>query len=281
MKLVLVGSPKGGVGKTFVTANLAYLFGQRAGRRAAAGQVALIDCDLQNALRFHFGLVSGGDEGWASRLLATGSAVAEAIDTGLGVGLVPFGRVDRRHHQELEHHFTSHSDVLHPLFAVLARQGFSVVFCDMPPGSSALVAALTPKADLQLHVLLADPASAALLPEIESGRYPGGGTKGLLSMRDARFVLNQVDWSFPLSAQIARLLSQRLGDRLLGAICRDTAVMSALAHTQPVSIHAPASDVVRDLISLADTVDWLLGASPVSAPSPQTPDFPPLLKGLF
>ena len=60
MPVISVCSPKGGVGKTTVVANLAYAF-SRAGTK-----VIVVDFDPQNALRLYFGLPLNDDRGYVT-----------------------------------------------------------------------------------------------------------------------------------------------------------------------------------------------------------------------
>jgi cellulose synthase operon protein YhjQ len=278
LNLLLIGSPKGGVGKTFIAANLAFTMAQKA-IDGGHGRVALVDFDPQNSARFHFGQASGTMEGWASRLLRGETPEVAPLETSSGVLLLPYGRVDGRQDQEVSSLLQQRSNWLDGLLAGLAARGASMVLCDLPPGPSPALTMLSARTSLSLHVLLADPASIALLPDIESGIYPGGGTIGLLAARQARFVLNQVDWSFPLSERIARAAAQRLGDRLLGAVCRDTAVMSAMANGKTLVEFAPTAAAARDLSQLTDAVERLMTAThkPVSGGD----DMPSFLKGFL
>jgi cellulose biosynthesis protein BcsQ len=52
MPLICVCSPKGGVGKTTLAANLAWALAR------AGSKVLALDFDVQNALRLHFGVPS-------------------------------------------------------------------------------------------------------------------------------------------------------------------------------------------------------------------------------
>lgn len=278
MNLLLIGSPKGGVGKTFIAVNLACMMARKTAH-GGHGRVALVDFDPQNSARFHFGQASETVEGWAPRLLSGDTPEVPPLETSSGVLLFPYGRVDGRQDQEVSNLLQQRSNWLDGLLAGLAARGASLVLCDLPPGPSPALTMLSARTSLSLHVLLADPASIALLPDIESGIYPGGGTIGLIAARQARFVLNQVDWSFPLSEQIARAAAQRLGDRLLGAVCRDTAAMSAMAHGKTLVEFAPTAAAARDLGQLADAVERLVTAThkPVSGGD----DMPSFLKGFL
>ena len=83
-----MASPKGGVGKTTLAANIAHNL-SRAGRR-----VLVMDFDPQNALRLHFGLSIGDQAGWATGLPERPDWHRALRQTGSGVALLPFGVID-------------------------------------------------------------------------------------------------------------------------------------------------------------------------------------------
>ncbi len=58
MCIICIASPKGGVGKTTMAANIAYAI-QRLGHR-----VIVIDFDNQNAVRLHFGMPLSDSSGY-------------------------------------------------------------------------------------------------------------------------------------------------------------------------------------------------------------------------
>lgn len=63
MPLICVCSPKGGVGKTTLAANLAYSLAR------AGSKVLAIDFDVQNALRLHFGVPLSDERGYVAKAL--------------------------------------------------------------------------------------------------------------------------------------------------------------------------------------------------------------------
>ena len=91
MPLICIASPKGGVGKTTVAANLAHAL-RRAGRQALA-----IDFDPQSALRLHFGVPLADGAGFAAELVQGGSWRPHIRQTPAGVALLPHGTVAMEH----------------------------------------------------------------------------------------------------------------------------------------------------------------------------------------
>lgn len=58
MPVISVCSPKGGVGKTTIVANLAYSFAR------SGTKVVVVDFDPQNALRLYFGMPLNDERGF-------------------------------------------------------------------------------------------------------------------------------------------------------------------------------------------------------------------------
>lgn len=261
MPLLCFASPKGGVGKTTLAANVADAL-RRGGRRVVA-----LDLDPQNALRLHFGLPPADAPGFAAALPQRPEWRAALLETEAGVGLLPFGTVELRDALELWVALDAEPELLaEPVHAMLAADPGLVVVADLPPGPSASLAALAPMADLVVAVMLADGASAALLPELDSGRFLGQGTLGAV-LGGARLgvVLNQVEPRARLAVAVVEAAARLLGGRLLGALPRDEAVAEALACQRLLLDAAPASRAAADLRRLAREISARL---PQQAPTP-------------
>lgn len=259
MPLVCVCSPKGGVGKTMLAANVAHAL-HRLGHRVVA-----LDLDPQNALRLHFGLPLEVEEGFMAALRRRPDWRAAACRTASGVLVLPFGATDAGERVAIDRAVEQAPELLgDPLQAMLSERSCTVVV-DTVPGASAALAAVLPRADVILVPLLADGGSVATLPEIESGRFIGRGTLGRILGARMRFVLNQVEPEGTLSAAAADGILRRLGPRLLGFIARDPAIAEALACQALVADHAPASRAAADLAGIADVLDAAL--APAAAPA--------------
>ncbi|GGC26579.1 hypothetical protein GCM10011504_01010 [Siccirubricoccus deserti] len=259
MPLVCISSPKGGVGKTTIAANLAHALA-RAGR-----QVLAIDFDPQNALRLHFGIPLDDHAGFTAELPRRPDWRALAREVAPGIRLLPHGTVDLREALALTTALERDPALLDtPLASMLAEPGLLVI-ADTPPGPTRTLAALVPHAALVLVALLADGGSIAQLPQLQSGRFLGRGTLGSLFAARLRVVVNEVDAGSRLASEVAGSLAQTLGPRLVGAIARDPAVAEALACQQLLADHAPASRAAADLADIACVVDRAL---PVPALAP-------------
>lgn len=88
MKVVAVISPKGGVGKTTVTANLA------ASLARLGPRISILDLDPQNALRLHFGMAHDDASGIAQQDTMDGSWKDVLFESAYGVDFLPYGSVD-------------------------------------------------------------------------------------------------------------------------------------------------------------------------------------------
>lgn len=121
-----------------------------------------------------------------------------------------------------------------------------VLLVDSAPGPSAAVSAIAKLVDLTITVLLADGASASLIPQVVASRR---GTLAAVVGDRSAIVLNQVDIDSPLSNAV--MSNQALRSRLLGAVCRDDAVAEAFADGRLLDAGGGAAD---DIALLVDAV---------------------------
>ncbi|TWI55706.1 cellulose synthase operon protein YhjQ [Pseudomonas duriflava] len=242
MPLITVASPKGGVGKTTLTASLAYAL-QRMGH-----PVILIDFDVQNALRLHFASPLGYSQGFVERALTSTNWQQLLVAAPDGVQLLPYGRVDSATRLAFESRVLMDPNFLSDGLSDLLSLPNVIVLADTPPGPSSVLTALVRQADLCLTVLLADAASMVLLPEVESKAF-FNVTSG--TMCPVRLVLNQVDRRKRLNRDVTAFLQTRCGETLLGMIHRDESLPEALASQQSIFSFDAASAAAHDLDALA------------------------------
>ncbi len=256
MPLIMFASPKGGVGKTTMTANIADAL-RRNGRR-----VMVMDFDPQNTLRLHFGVPLTDTAGFMADLPKRPDWRNLVRQTASGVMLLPHGAIDIRGALGLSSALERDPELLAaPLRAILADPGLLVI-ADTSPGPSHALNLLAPLASMVVAVLMADATSAALVPEIENGRFLGAGTMAALFAGRLRVVLNGVDPNARLSRASAETVARHLGPRLLGAMCREEVVAEALAAQRLLLDIAPTSRAAEDLREIARGIEAALPAVP-------------------
>jgi cellulose synthase operon protein YhjQ len=241
MPLLCLASPKGGVGKTTLAANLAW---ELAGQGA---RVAALDLDPQNALRLHFGVSLHDSAGLMPVLRRRGAWQSALRQTAAGVRLLPYGQADMAAALADGAMMAGAAAMLAPVLRDILADPATILIVDTPPGPSAALCAVLPAADLVVTVLLADAMSIALIPGVEQGQSYGAQARA----ERHGFVLNQVNPLSRLSRATTEAAARHLGDRLLGCISRDESVAEAVANQQPVGGFAPASRAAQDIVRLA------------------------------
>lgn len=229
MPLLLCHSPKGGVGTSFIAAQLAILL---AGR---GHEVTALDFTYQDALKLHFGLLP------AQPLPNMADHVGEATVVS-GVELLSahdLGR-DQAFRNRLGGEGASP-------FA-----GERLYIADVAAGDRELKELLLAHALLHICPLHPRPGSLALLPKIQ----PGTPT---IALPKTVFVLNHLDDTHRLSRHSHIFLRELVGDRLIGTVRRDESVNEAAAMFEPIARFAPASVALTDLARLAVAVEQRCG----------------------
>ncbi len=261
MPLICFASPKGGVGKTTLAANVA---GQIA--RTGARVVAL-DLDPQNALRLHFGIPlsdTGGFTGWLTQQPDWRGCLRP---TGSGVHVLPFGAVDMSGAMQLAAAVGHDPGLLaRPAQQILSEPGNYLVV-DTPPGPSPWLAALLPLTNLLVTVLLVDAISVSLIPAVESGATYGPAN-GASAPAAQGYVLNQLDPRTRLGGPIADAAGRHLGQRLLGTVYADEHVAEAVAAQKLLADYMPAAKATQDIAAIARAI---LGRLAPPAPAAARP----------
>jgi cellulose synthase operon protein YhjQ len=250
MSVVSVISMKGGVGKTSITANLASAISQHPN----APTVAVIDLDPQNALQWHFGFMEQQSAGICQFAVNLSSLDHSRLKTDKGILCYPYGFADEPTRRDFESLLKENPDWLKQQIQSLNLPADSVVIIDTPPGQSPYMSQAISAADLALVVLLADGASYATTPMMETAFEEMIPLNPYLK---STYLINQVDATNALSTDIQVLLKQRLGDRLVPVlISEDEAVRESLAFQQSVLIYDENGLASHDFARLAD---WMLG----------------------
>lgn len=246
--LIAVVSPKGGVGKTTVTANLAI-------KLAAAGhEVLVIDFDPQNALRLHLQLpfeqVGGhavqslNGEPWGAALCASPS----------GVTVLPFGQLDEDAVAQFERLCETKPNWLAQGLNTLNLKPQTLVLIDTPPGSGPQVRQLLTQVNAALCVLLPEVSSLVTVSTME--RWLQTYCVDQPGFVLGAYVINAVSARDALEADVIEALSVRIGERMAPcSIQRSDALRESFASAKTVSEYAPEATVNEEYRVLAD---WLV-----------------------
>ena len=249
MPLICCVSPKGGVGKTMIAANLAMGLANR--RRF---QVIAVDFDPQNMLRLHLGGDLSDGHGFVGLFEKAGNwGDALRQDKKSGVVTLPYGQLSTKQTLATDGILAQRPDLLWKPLLRMAAAPDMVVIIDTPPGPSVMTQAILPYADLLLTVLAADTASVVLYGDIASGK-----TYSEVKSERRRYVINQFDPVSRLGKAIGQGLTDKMGQSLLGKVHRDEHVTEALAMQQSVSGYAPSSRAALDLNLISERVSHYL-----------------------
>jgi cellulose synthase operon protein YhjQ len=257
MPLICFASPKGGVGKSTLAANVACEIA-RTGR-----QVVALDLDPQNTLRLHFGMDLRETGGFMRDLPRQPDWRHVGQRGSHGVYVLPYGSSDMQEAISVSRQLGDHPALLSDHIADMLAQPGLVVVADTEPGPSASLAAILPSADLLVSVLLVDATSSAVVPSIENGRAYGLdwiSSTGSAASRQV-FVLNQFDPKTRLGPTIAQGLARHLGGRLLGVVHRDEHVGEAIAAQKPVADYAAAAQATHDIRRIAEAITSRISVS--------------------
>lgn len=249
MTVIAVISPKGGVGKTTVTVNLACALA----KMGHPGR--LIDLDPQNALRLHLGAHLSDVNGLVHQTLQHSNWRNAEYGSDYGVSFIPYGRVSEGERVAFEAHLAQNPSWLKDNLAMLGGRSDELIFVDTPPGPSVYAQHALAVANIILVVMIPDAGSYATLSSIEDLlQYYCSNRPDFYG---SYYILNQFDAAHNLNRDIQVVMQNTLGERLVPhSIHRDESLSEALAYQQPVRQYAPYSQAVDDIdqISL-----WLEG----------------------
>lgn len=246
---VSVVSLKGGVGKTTIVANLATALAQLGNR------VLAVDLDPQNSVRLHLGIEPDEVAGIAPQTLSQGEWGDVLYHTVYGVDVLPFGEVPDATRDTLEQSLKSRPNWLQDGLQSAADSAYSFVIMDTPSTSSLFLEHALRWADNVLVAMLADAASFALVPSIQS-RIEKQCVRNS-DFQGSYFVLNQMDVRRQLDRDIRDLCEQFFDRSFLDiGIHNDAAVREALAQQRPLLDYATNAQAAHDIQRLAK---WLNG----------------------
>lgn len=240
MMLIVMHSPKGGVGTTFLTAQLALAMATH------GHEVTAIDATAQDSLKLHMGFPP---EQVVPDLSGRGDRALIACGVTLRQGHASRNSKDHWDRTSLERLSPPDGDRLYIL--------------DVPSENRSLFNHLLPFCDLHICPLMPTASSLATLPHL-------GRDEPLASQSKTVFVINQLDDRLKLARYADNFLREVFGDRLIARIRRDEAVNEALARFEPIAKHAPHAAVLPDLARFAEAVEaWLPRSTPYLAEAAQ------------
>jgi cellulose synthase operon protein YhjQ len=273
---IVVASPKGGVGRTTLVAQLA------AGLTSLGRRCLAIDLDPQNALGMYLGATPASWLGAAGTLAQTAGARAalgvtqlELTASGLADSLrarraqvahLPFGAPDAAQRRRAERELLAGGHKLRERLASLSPPRCELRIVDTPAGRNAWSEAALELADLVLVPVLADPACFAELPAFEAYLRSQG-----LAAYPSRvvYVVNQFVPGRQLACDIVDSMARCLGDRLCPApLHDDESLRQQLALGSPLVLEE-GSQIAADLAALTtfllERVASMQGASKAHA----------------
>lgn len=235
---IVVASPKGGVGRTTLTAQLAARL-TRAGKRSIA-----VDLDPQNGLTLHLGARSASQAGqqnghkngqsdtsqplsFVNAELSSAALLSQLRALRLPVPFVPFGTTTARLRKKVEHEWVDSAQHLQARLDAIIPPRCEILLIDTPAGQNLYAESALGLADLILVPLLADPACAAALPT-----YEGYLRASAPQTADSRllYVINQWNPTRKLSCDVLEVLRGCMRHKLFARpIFDDEALREQLA----------------------------------------------------
>lgn len=246
MVILSVVSPKGGVGKTTLTAALADQFSK-------SRNVFAVDLDPQNALKLHMGLPVQQVAG-----ISRATLLARSWDTCLfknrGANVLPYGSLNENDRASFERCIAKRPDWLSSGLSGLSADSNDLIIVDTPPGPSVYQQQALHVADFVLVVLNGDPASYVTVPAMEAilkAHCP------LIANRSrVAYLFNSISARSKVSRDVIKLARVQLGQRVVPwVVHQDESVKESLVFEQSVLSYAPDSEASRDLAKVSAWLD--------------------------
>ena len=247
MPVISVCSPKGGVGKTTVVANLAYAFSR------SGSKVVVVDFDPQNALRLYFGLSLNDERGIVT--LPNKDWISSCISVDKNLYMLPFGKSDKEQRAVFDEALKQ-DNYFKNVQSSLFDNPDVLVIADFAPGYTQALDSIASVSNLQVVPLLADAASVSLFSQLLSGGLMDGLVGGGLGYY---IVLNQIDNRIKLNREVQNFALQNFKDNLLGMIHKDTNVTEAAGQQISVYDYNKNSAAAFDIEVIAKKVAQILG----------------------
>lgn len=225
MPLILFHSPRGGTGNSFLAATTAIAL-SRAGH-----DVTALDFDRRGTLQLHFGMGPGEV---LPRLDAPSEVAASASVQGVAL----------RNASDMAFQPDFRDGLAKGEFGF---NGETVFVADIASGDRRLRDMLLPYAALEICPLTATAECLMMLPSINDA-----------GMAKTHFVLSMVEDTRRFARHSAGFLRELMGDRMLGQVRRDEAVVEACAMLQSLGRYAPHSGALADTVKVAARIAELV-----------------------
>ena len=247
LTVIATVSPKGGVGKTTLVANLA------AALTGLQRPVVAVDLDPQNALRLHYKLPVDEPGGLAVQELEGQPMVNAMRRAGMGLDCLPYGTLAENDRREFERRVDADPYWFIKTLNSMNLAPRTIVIVDTPPGGTVYLRQALGAASLVLAVLLPDAASFVTVASME--RWLEDYARKRPGFRGGWYVVNRMNSARILCRDVQAALAQQLGVKLIPqSIHFDAAIEEAMASQEPVGRYAPDSAAARDISALAE---WL------------------------
>lgn len=239
MPLIVVYSPKGGVGKTTLSASLCYSFSSIGTRTLA------VDLDPQNALKLHFGVPVSDDRGLCEQLLVNEDWNRNIINRDDNIYVLPFGRDLKCSSELLSQYYPRYFEQLEKLL----NQTDLLIVVDLATANENLIKYLLPLIDIVLIPLLSDTASLALLPRVEQLI---SDISDLKSSIVTKVILNKMDFKSKVCVDVENFAKEHLNEHLIGNVHKDYSIIEANAYQKSVFELHPSSMAAYDINSITN-----------------------------
>jgi len=250
VKILSIVSAKGGVGKTTISANLCSAL------RSKGHTVFALDLDPQNSLRLHFGITPSHHAGVALSTLSASNWAKAMVQGNEGCVVLPFGHVSESERITFESALSKDPLLLDQQLRSLGLPQDAIVIIDTPPGPSVYLKQALLVANIAIVVTLADAASYATIPMIDSliEQYCFNRADFI----DYLYVINQLNRSRQLSSDVADIMALQFSNKNISIVHQDQSIPEALACNQDALAYAPESQGAHDLIDFAMLINTIL-----------------------
>lgn len=233
-QVIAVISPKGGVGKTTLSAALAATLKHR-------GQMIAIDLDPQNALQYHLGV--GADTPVQT---APAESWSDVLQDGIsGTHVLPFGLIAGNDAEQLTRHLQAEPKWLVQHLADMHLDTQDIVIIDTPAGQTPYLEQVLAVADQIVVIVTPDAGSFIALNQMQHV---------LDGYDNCRYIVNQFDASRTFSQDMLEVLKRKIGHQLAGIVSLDYAISEGLAYGANPFKEGGQSSAYQEVLAIGNTL---------------------------